>query len=258
MSPDQPPGILVWISPTEHAGIPYAIFPALDTLNLIAVGIDNNGNDRPITDRLQNVLDAIHTIRAHIRIDTNRIYTSGFSGGGRCASILFLAFPDLVTGAVPIVGLDSYHRIPTGQPNLYWAGNIGRPAKKLLDLAQQHRLRAITGTMDFNEPEMSRRITNLQADGFDARLDTIDAMGHTMPTDTQFSTALTWVDANQREHADRAAQNAQDQLDKLLESNPNPDPTTDIPTRRTLIDITTTAPWSKPAHQAATILGFPN
>jgi dienelactone hydrolase len=258
MSADDPPGILVWISPTEHHGIPYAVLPALEKLNLIAVGIDNNGNDRPITDRLQNVLDAIHTIRAHIRIDDQRIYTSGLSGGGRCASILFLAFPDLVTGAVPIVGLDSYHRIPTGQPNLYWAGNIGRPAKKLFDRSKEHRLRAITGTMDFNEPEMSRRIAQLQADGFDARLDTIDGMSHTMPTESQFTEALTWVNANQHERAERAAEEAQDQLDKLLESNPTPDPTTDIPTRRTLIDITRTAPWSQPAMKAAHLLGFPD
>ena len=254
MTPDNPPGVLLWISPSEYAGIPTAVYPAADELNLIVVGIDNNGNNRPITDRLQNVLDALETLRAHLRIDESRVYASGLSGGGRCSSILFLACPDLITGAVPIVGLDSYHRIPTGQPNLFWAGNVGRPPGKLFKQCKEHRLRAITGTMDFNEPEMALRIKALKADNLDVKLDTIDGMGHTMPTAEQFTQALTWVDTKQRTRAQNAATKAQEELDKALTNNP--DPRTNIPTRRALIDITINAPWSKPAHKAAHRLGL--
>ncbi len=60
--PSTPAGVLVWISPNEDGRIPTIFEPECDELGLIAIGVDNNGNQRQITDRLQNHLDSIETL----------------------------------------------------------------------------------------------------------------------------------------------------------------------------------------------------
>jgi len=249
------PGILVWISPTPNGQIPQIFHAACDDLNLIAVGVDNNGNKRELTDRLQNHLDSIATIQAHYRTDHRRVYVTGMSGGGRCSSILQLAFPDVFMGAVPIVGLDSYHRTPTGAEGQYWPERLAKPAARWFRLLKDRRIAAITGTMDFNAPEMRTRSRQMKQDNINIRLDIIEGMGHTMPSSEQFLDALEWVDGLQQERIEEAAKEAQNALDTYLKRSSGGF-AADPKSRRVLIQITIDAPWSDAAWEAARLLGF--
>ena len=65
--PDFPAGVLVWISPSIDGRIPTIFEPIADRLGLIVIGIDNNGNKRAITDRLQNHLDSIESLASHFQ-----------------------------------------------------------------------------------------------------------------------------------------------------------------------------------------------
>ena len=253
--PDTPAGILIWISPMPDGRIPAIFEPALDNLGLIAIGIDNNGNQRPITDRLQNHLDSIETIAQHYRIDRSRIYLTGMSGGGRCSGILQIAFPELFAGAVPIVGLDTYHNAPTGDPGKFWPARQGRPAAKWMGLLKTRRIAAITGTADFNNPEMVIRKGLLKNDGIDMRLDIIPGMGHTMPTAAQFTSALTWVDEPRSQEAKDALKEAQALMESYQNKYGNTPPTNPV-ARKMLIEVLTLSPWSKPAWAAAKLLGY--
>ncbi|MFK7758618.1 MAG: hypothetical protein AB8C13_01580 [Phycisphaerales bacterium] len=251
---DQLPGILVWISPTPNGQIPQTLHDACDELNLIAVGADNNGNPRSLTDRLQIHLDSITTIQTHYQTDPRRVYVTGMSGGGRCSSILQLAFPDIFMGAVPIVGLDSYHRTPTGAPNRYYPERLSKPSARWMRLLKDRRFACITGSMDFNEPEMQTRSAQMKKDKLKIRLDVIDGMGHTMPSPAQFTDALTWVDELQSKRISRAQEQAAQDLESCLSRYE--DPAEDLKARTLLIQITIDAPWSLPAYEAARILGF--
>ncbi|MBL4698057.1 MAG: hypothetical protein JKX70_04405, partial [Phycisphaerales bacterium] len=171
---DFPAGVLVWISPMPDGRIPKIFEPILDELGMIAIGVDNNGNKRAITDRLQNHLDSIETLAQHYRIDRKRIYLTGMSGGGRCSGILQIVFPELFAGAVPIVGFDTYHQAPTGDPGRFWPARLGKPAGRWMKLLKERRIAAITGTNDFNEPEMGVRKDLLSRDGIEIRLDIIE------------------------------------------------------------------------------------
>tara|TARA_R110000868_G_scaffold411617_1_gene706154 strand:+ start:237283 stop:238689 length:1407 start_codon:yes stop_codon:yes gene_type:complete len=248
------PGILVWVSPTPNGAIPVIFNHACDELNLIAVGVDNNGNKRSLTDRLQIHLDSITTIQSHYQTDPRRVYITGMSGGGRCSSILQLAFPDIFMGAVPIVGMDSYHRAPTGKPNEYWPERLARPGARWFRLLRERRIAAITGSMDFNEPEMTIRTQQMLDDKLDIRLDVIKGMGHTMPSSEQFADAIRWVDALQQERIQSAARDAQESLDSYI-SRWGTDPATETVARKLLIKITIDAPWSDAAWEAAGLLG---
>lgn len=248
--PNTPLGVLVWISPTPDGRIPPMFEPALDELNLVAVGASNAGNRRELSDRLQLMLDAIETARRRMTLDESRVYVTGMSGGGRCSAILQIAMPETFAGAVPIVGLDSYHLVPTGNGNTHWPARLGRPPAKVFRALKQRRIRAITGDQDFNEPEMSRRTRMMQKDGINIELDVIEGMAHTMPTPDQFANALRWVDEPRRDAvaaSTLAAQKAFDAIDRAMP---------EAKRRAALIDVTRLAPWSEPAWEAAERLGF--
>jgi hypothetical protein len=249
------PGVLVWVSPTPNGQIPRIFESACDELNLIAIGVDNNGNTRELTDRLQIHLDSIATIGAYVRIHPRRVYITGMSGGGRCSGILQLAFPDVFMGTVPIVGLDSYHRTPTGKAGEYWPERLAKPGGRWFKMLEERRFACISGTMDFNAPEMEKRTAQMQADGLDVRLDMIEGMGHTMPSAEQFADALRWVDELQQLKIKQATQEAADMLSKLKERFGDEIRTLPL-ARKQLIQITIEAPWSDAAWEAAQLLGL--
>lgn len=252
-NPDEPTGVLVWISPTESGKIPEVLGDACDRIGLVAIGVDNNGNRREITDRLQNHLDSIETLAQHARIDRQRIYLTGMSGGGRCSGILLLAFPDVFAGAVPIVGLDTYHDAPTGKGRQYWPRGLGKPAGKWLRILRDRRIRSITGSADFNEPEMVLRTEMLSADGLEAQIDVIEGMGHTMPSAVQFEEALVWVDEPRQQELAMLIQGADTTLEEL-ESGDVSTPAV----RKRLIEILETIPYTPQAWEAAARLGYPD
>ena len=254
-----PPGVLVWISPTPNGQIHRIFAKACDELNLIAIGLDNNGNERQITDRLQNHLDSIATVAAHFQIDERRIYATGMSGGGRCTSIFQQTFPEIFMGSVPIVGLDSYHKTPTGRPGLFWEARFGRPSAQSFKLLKDRRIAAITGSMDFNAPEMKTRSQQMKRDGINIRLEIIEGMGHTMPDENQFLEALQWVDEHQQDKIAQANTKAQKDLEIYTKRHGDSEDQSipeDTRSRRQLIQITIDAPWSPNAWKAAELLGI--
>lgn len=253
--PGFPAGVLVWISPMPDGRIPQIFEQALDQHGLIAIGVDNNGNQRQLTDRLQNHLDSIESVAAHYRIDRQRIYLTGMSGGGRCSGILQFAFPDLFAGAVPIVGLDTYHNAPTGDPGKFWPARLAKPAGRWMRLLKERRIAGITGTADFNQPEMSIRQGLLKDDGIDMRLDIIEGMAHTMPTSAQFASALDWVDEPRRDSMVESFKEAKSLMAQYTQRFGESQPTTPA-ARKSLIKIITLAPYTDPAWEAAAILGY--
>lgn len=249
--PSAASGILIWISPSDDGRPPRIFESVCDELGFICIGIDNNGNDRSLSDRLQLHLDSIETLASRYRIDRERVYLTGMSGGGRCSGILQCSFPDVFAGAVPIVGLDSYHNAPTGERNKRWPARIGKPSPRYFKRLRERRIAAITGSVDFNEPEMQIRRDLMSNDGLQIRLDVIEGMGHTMPTSEQFADALRWTDEPRRDAIAESISRAQVALDALRDSDPE-----DPVTRKALIEITTIAPYSDPAWEAAKMLGF--
>lgn len=250
--PGTPSGVLVWISPTPSGAIHDSFKSACDELGLIAIGVDNNGNKRPITDRLQNHLDSIETLAQYARIDRERIYLTGMSGGGRCSGILQIAFPEHFAGAVPIVGLDTYHNAPTGTPNQYWPKAVGRPAGKWFKLLKERRIRSITGTADFNEPEMIKRTELLREDGLNVEIDVIQGMAHTFPNAKQFRDALDWVDEPRRSQLQQLRDEARTTLKETQDKDPS-----QPAVRNQLIEILESIPYTDQAWEAAARLGYP-
>lgn len=241
--PGRPAGILIWIHAVPSGAPPLDVFePALDELGLICASIENAGNTRELADRFQLVLDCYETIASRYLIDEDRVYLTGISGGGRSSSMLWACFPEVFTGAVPIVGLNSYDLAPTGTGKA-WPRNYIKPRGRAWSLLRTHRLAAITGSNDFNAPEIAVRIADMKRDGLDVLLVDQPNMAHEMPTAETFADALSWVDAAATEAAAQREADARKILDRALRSEGDA-------RERLLVRVINDAPWSPAALEA--------
>jgi hypothetical protein len=252
-SPRHPAGLLVWID-AGTAGAPPADFDAAaDALGLVMIGAADAGNARLATDRYQLGLDAVATAARRFHIDTSRVYASGISGGGRITSGLVACFPDIFTGAVPIVGVNAYEPVPLGDGRFIVAGFL-KPETARFRLLRERRIAAVSGPLDFNYREIVSAVRIFQRDGLDARLFEYEDMAHTLPTADRFTEAITWVDAPHAAANAAAAADADKQLGAYL-LRFDELPIKSDTQRRLLERITVTAPWSPAAWRACELLG---
>jgi predicted esterase len=109
--PSRPPtrgyGLLVFVPARENAMLPRGWAAILDRRGVIFVSAANSGNEANILDRRDPLaLLAAHNIMQRFRVDPERIYIGGFSGGSRVALRLALAYPDIFRGAFLNAGSD--------------------------------------------------------------------------------------------------------------------------------------------------------
>ena len=250
-----PAGLLVWIDPTP-GGRPFEPLPgACDELGFICVGAKNAGNDRPAIDRMQLALDGVATAAAHFRIDPERVYAVGMSGGGRISSMLWDAFPDVFRGAVPIVGLNCYEQVETFDGKV-WAAAFCKPHGELIKRLLENRIAPISGENDFNYEQMRAYAEIYKRDGFQLRFFEQDGMGHEMPSPEVLVEALRWVDQPYQTKRAEATQRVQDLLDAYIEDVGERTPRNEDERAR-LIDVTNVGAWTEPAWRAAALLGYP-
>ncbi len=250
--PARPPGLLVWVDPSDLGDPPFALHAACDELNLAIVGVRDASNDRLVVDRMQLALDSVATICDRFPIDESRIYLTGMSGGGRVSSMLWSAFPDIFAGAVPIVGLNHYRQVTIAGKRL--AAGFGRPRGNQARLLKTRRLAVMTGPLDFNYEEMKERARQLAADGFAVRFLEYPDMGHTMPRPDRFFDAIAWVDEPQRRAREEREQRAAALLERVREQIPHASPRQRRTIREQLIEVTRLSPWGEAGRTALDLL----
>jgi predicted esterase len=201
-------GLLVWISPMQRGTPPKAWTDVLDKHKLIWIGAENSGNERAIWIRFGLAVDAATNMQQRYRIDSSRVYVSGMSGGGRCASMLGIAYPDIFTGGIYMCGTNFYKDIPApAQPGETLRADQRRvypramypPPLKLLTMSKQHFHHVLlTGENDMNrEPTQVLFEKAFKAEGF-RHVDYIEVpgMGHQLPDAEWFEKSIVAVDAD--------------------------------------------------------------
>jgi len=252
-APGAPAGLIVWIDASPSGRPPQVFSQAADELGCIIVGAADAGNRRLSTDRYQLGLDMVSTVAHRFHVDPSRVYATGISGGGRISSGLVACFPDVFTGAVPIVGLNAYKHVPLGDGTFVVMG-FGRPQAAYWRLLRRHRIAPMTGPLDFNYREMVNATRIMTGDGLDVRMFEYEDMAHTMPTPERFVEALSWVDAK---HAAEKAE-AIEESEKLMAgyvARFGDAPVESDAQQRALERVASAAPWSRPAWRACELLG---
>ncbi|HEY3814717.1 MAG TPA: PHB depolymerase family esterase [Caulobacteraceae bacterium] len=140
--PTQPPqgyALMVFVSPFETQRLPDGWRSTLDRYGVIFVAAQKSGNAQSVFGRREPLaLLAAANVMAQYKVDPDRVFVSGFSGGSRVAMHLALGYPDLFRGAVLNAGSD-----PIGD------SQAPLPPKALLAQFQaRSRLVYVTGDKD--------------------------------------------------------------------------------------------------------------
>lgn len=178
-NPDTPAGVFVFISPSQIAEIPQDLKRVFDKDNLIWISVAKSGNGRGALSRVVETLASISYAQREYKLDTNRYYLGGFSGGGRVASITAMFYPEVFNGMVYICGVDSL----SAEPNA------------MVDQMKPNRFVFLTGTEDFNRRETQKAFAEYKKEGFEhIKLMISPAMGHRMPDPSRFDDAIQFLD----------------------------------------------------------------
>jgi pimeloyl-ACP methyl ester carboxylesterase len=146
--PGPPPaggfGLLVWVSPSDQAYLPFGWMPQLDRDRVVLVAPERAGNAQAVIGRrVPLVLAAERNIVREYPIDRRHVYIGGFSGGSRVAERVALDYPDVFRGALLDAGSD-----PLGSADP-WGGVVTVPRRKLfLRFQSSSHLIYVSGELD--------------------------------------------------------------------------------------------------------------
>ncbi len=150
----------------------------------------NAGNNTPMPRRIRIVLDVLDDLRRRHRIDADRTYLAGFSGGGRVACGITFALPELFGGVIPVCAGGDLREEP-------W---LRHRVMDRLSVAM------ITGTGDFNRGEVERfRGPMLAEMGVRTKATTVEKLGHGIPDAKTLSEVIEWLDAGAADRRKLAA-----------------------------------------------------
>lgn len=105
--PERGYGVMVFVPPWPQAAVPKRWLKALDKAGVIFVTAANSGNDASVIPRrMALALHGYANVATRHRVDPERVYVGGFSGGARVALRIAIAYPDVFRGALLDGGSD--------------------------------------------------------------------------------------------------------------------------------------------------------
>ena len=192
-----PHGLFVWVSAGDKGDMPANYADVLARNKLIWIGANGSGNARDPIARFGLSLDAVHNMKALYKLDANRIYISGVSGGGRITSRMCVVYPDVFAGGFPIVGCDHYKSLPVpGEKDKAWAARYMQPTGALWkQVLVTNRFVFLTGETDENRAQTKATYEAWKRDGIrHAHYLEVPAMGHTLPSPQWFEKGIVLLD----------------------------------------------------------------
>jgi predicted esterase len=173
---DSPSGVVVFIKPTDEGNFPENWSGVFDARNLVWISPDDFGNEKLTAQRMLAAIMAAELAGKVAKVDGERIYVAGMSGGGRVASQTITHSPQLFAGAIYIVGADM-------------------PGQPLKPPAPERRYVFITGRGDFNHGEMRRVFARYgKAGATHVKLMDLPHLGHEYPSADELGEAIDFLD----------------------------------------------------------------
>ncbi len=195
-------GLIVFTDANEQIDrVPNDWAKILDQRKFLFIAAENAGNNQDTNRRLGlAVLGALEMMKRY-RIDPNRVYAAGFSGGARMSGLLGFFQPDIFHGTIQNSGADFYTRVPTVYASS-WISTTGQPYGQFEatsgEIARAKRVRfvLITGTNDFRRGN----ILDIYNGGFAkqhfaAKLIDVPGMNHAICDGATLSAALDFIES---------------------------------------------------------------
>lgn len=178
-NPENPPGIMVYVSPQNSINIPRGWLELVNDENLIWIAARDSGNKTYTTTRILYALAGLQYIQSNYSLDNNRVYVTGLSGGGRIASMIATQYPQFFKGAIYNCGVNFWNNINEEQ----------------LNHIKENRYVFVTGTDDFNLNDTKKvyaKYKKANVEKIDLMI--IPRMGHTNPKRNRFAKAIRYLD----------------------------------------------------------------
>lgn len=174
----------------------------LDSRKYIFVAAQNAGNDQARGRRLGLAVLGVMKVIEKYRVDSNRVYAAGFSGGARMAGLLGFYQSDIFRGTLQNSGADFYKPVPlvesksrldtAGQPYGLLAGSA---TSEEIEQARNVRFVLITGTNDFRRGNILDIFHGgFERNGFQVKLFDIRELGHEICDGDTLSRALDFLE----------------------------------------------------------------
>src|SRR5262245_46055155 len=150
------------------------------------------GNNCPPGLRTRIVLDMLDQVRRDYRIDPERTYLTGFSGGGRMACAIGFALPEYLGGIIPVCGTNPLNRLDYLRHRVHDRLSVA----------------FVTGASDFNRAENEQYMFPMFQDlGIRSRLWVVPKLGHGIPGPAVLAEVCKWLEEDlSRRHKDVKAQ----------------------------------------------------
>jgi len=179
-SRENPPGVVVYVSPWERGGPPKAWNASLTDRNLIWIGANAAGNKSKVAERMIKAMIAPMLLSHDYVINLDRCYVAGFSGGGITATRIATARPEQFKGGLYMAG------------TVFWEDNL--PPK--IEQIRRNRHVFMVGTYDPALENTQRVYKKYKEAGVEnADLIMIRNYRHRMPRSAYFERAIDYLDA---------------------------------------------------------------
>lgn len=176
-----PQGLLVYISPQDSDEIYEMWKPLLTAKNLIWISADKGGNDFTAPRRVLQALLAVQLVSKNYKLDKQRIYVTGFSGGGRVTSMMAPLYPEPFTGSIFMGGANSW----------------GSKSPEKFALMKNKSYVFISGENDFNLKESKIVSEKFKHAGLsNVEFFEVPGLGHMPPDAKWLGAAIDYLDAH--------------------------------------------------------------
>ena len=201
----KPAPLFVWISATDGGGMQGQLRESLAKRGFIYAGANGTGNEIWPPIRFRAAIDAVFNLKKLYNIDPKQIFIAGNSGGGRCASMVSITYPDVFTGGgFYVIGCDFWDNLPAEKPGHRYPGFLPKRDKKLFDVAKKHYYVFLTGSKDFNRDGTIKAYYGYGKDGFrNCFYNETEDLGHATPPAADIEKAFAFLDRSL--HADAFA-----------------------------------------------------
>jgi predicted peptidase len=177
--PAKPAGVIVFIGFAEWGAGKKEWTKVLEDHNIIWIGLINGGDKKPVNERMMRALLAQAVLERDYKIDTERYYLFGYSGGANIATMLATSRPELFKGAL-FYG-----------DALSWGGNV--PPK--IDLIKQNRYLFMCGSKDKDRRKMLQIANTYKKAGVvNTEVVSVANVNRQMPGTSYFEQAVEFLD----------------------------------------------------------------
>lgn len=172
--------LILFISPSQNSSAFRNWQQVCQREGVFFAGPHKAGNDTDMRQRVRIVLDVLDDVRRKYRIDPDRTYIGGFSGGGRVACAIGFSLTELFGGVIPVCA----------------AGDLRQESWLKHRAIDRLSVAHITGERDFNQAEVERfRAPILSSVGVRSKVWVIPGMGHSVPTGAKLLPVYSWLEA---------------------------------------------------------------